>query len=290
MRDTVLKATELMQGFAAEASGVDLTSPLSRDDEDEIRAALESNPLLIFRDQMLTDDDQLRFASIFGRLRTSFGLPSDDLSSNKPYIGTSGNIDDDGNIISSEDERQASVIGSRAWHTDLPYRRLPDRYTVLSSRVVPSRGGNTQFADTAAAWNLLPQEQQEQLLDLIVIHDLAYLRERDGFPLSEAEKAKVPPTAQPLVLENQRTNRKSLYLSSGMAAIRGMNDDEARVLLDDLIQHATQEKLVYELEWRDAGTVAVWDNRCMIHRGMPYRDTKDKRILRRCTVVAGGAV
>ena len=180
--------------------------------------------------------------------------------------------------------------GSRVWHTDLSFRRLPDRYTVLSSRVLPRSGGHTQFCDTYASYAALEDALKDRVDQLVAVHDLRYSRQLLGLGLLDTEQKRDFVTAQPLVLQNPRTGRKSLYLARHIASIVGMADDEAQELVAYLLDLATQPQFVFELDWGGPGTLAVWDNRATMHRGTPYNDTSEKRIMRRSAVVAPGVV
>ena len=137
-----MEIVEIVPGFVAEVKGVDLRREVGTGFGDAMTATLDQSPVLVFRGQDVDDDLQLSFTGSLGRQRKA-----DD----RPYIGTVGNVNDDGTLIAEEDQRQHIARGSRVWHTDLSFRRLPDRYTVLSSRVLPGSGGQTQFCDTYAS-------------------------------------------------------------------------------------------------------------------------------------------
>jgi alpha-ketoglutarate-dependent 2,4-dichlorophenoxyacetate dioxygenase len=276
-----VKIAEVVPGFVGEATNVILSRGGSDDLGAQIRAALDTHPVLIFRNQDLTDADQLSFAARLGRVRRVGGVP---------YIGTSGNVDDDGRILTTRDDRQRTAVASRLWHSDVPYKRIPDRYTVLVSHVLPRSGGNTQFSNGYAAWETLDKQTRDRVEDLVAVHDRAIQHQRIGFTTTDEERAEDPPTPQPLVLTNPHTGRKSLYLASDISGIIGMSTRAAMDLISRLITHATDSRLVYEVEWQDPGTLVVWDNRATMHRGMPYPETSEPRLLRRCAVVSPGGV
>jgi alpha-ketoglutarate-dependent 2,4-dichlorophenoxyacetate dioxygenase len=271
----------IVPDFVGQITGVVLRRDMSGALGAEIRAALDSYPVLVLRDQEITDADQLAFAGLLGRVRQVDG---------KPYIGTSGNVDDDGRLISSDDTRQRTAIASRLWHSDVSYKRIPDRYTVLVSQVLPASGGNTQFCNTYAAWAALPDTQQAALLDLVAVHDRAAQHARIGYRTTDAERRGDPPTPHPLALSNPHTGRRSLYLASDISGIQGMADDAAGALVSELLEHASNSRFVHEVQWQDRGTMVVWDNRATMHRGMPYPDSSQPRILRRCAVMSPAAV
>jgi alpha-ketoglutarate-dependent 2,4-dichlorophenoxyacetate dioxygenase len=168
--------------------------------------------------------------------------------------------------------------------------RLPDRYTILVSQAVPSSGGNTEFCNTYAAWEELPEAKKLEIGDLIAVHDSVTMHKTVGYDPTDQERSDNPPTPQPLVLTNPLTQRRSLYLSYDIAGIQGMAATESTQLVESLIAHSTSQPFVYEVEWRSAGTLVVWDNRATMHRGRPHPDATQPRALRRCSVVTPGVV
>ena len=274
-----MDCVEIVPGFVAEMKDVDLKLEAGAGLGEAVTLALDQWPVVVFRGQDVDDEVQLRFAASLGRLR-----------SDRPRMGTVGNVNDDGTLISEEDQRQYVARGSRVWHTDLSFRRLPDRYTVLSSRVLPSSGGHTQFCNTYASYEALEDALKDRLDQLVAVHDLRYSRQLLGLRLLDREQKVDFVSAQPLILENPRTGRKSLYLARHISGIAGMPGDEAEELVAYLLDLATQPHFVFELEWGGPGTLAVWDNRATMHRGTPYNDTSEKRIMRRSAVMAPGVV
>lgn len=276
-----MKITTIVPGFVSEVVGVDLRSATCPELAGQVLDALGNTPVVVIRDQDIDDEVQLRFAASLGPLRSVGG---------SPYIGTAGNVDDDGNLIGENDQRQWIAQGSRVWHTDLSFRRFPDRYTLLSSRIVPSSGGNTQFCNTYAAYEALNEEERRELEGLVAVHDLRFSRGLLGLGLTPAEQARDFVTPQPLVLEHPLTGRRSLYLAKHISEIVGMPTAIARALVNRLHDHAVDPRFVYELEWGGPGVLAIWDNRATMHRGMPYSDTSEPRVMRRCAVISPGVV
>jgi len=276
-----VRITTIVPGFVSEFEDIDLRSATGPDLACQVLDALGNTPVVVFRGQDIDDELQLRFAASLGPLRSVGGAP---------YIGTAGNVDDDGNLIAENDQRQWIAQGSRVWHTDLSFRRFPDRYTLLSSRVVPLSGGNTQFANTYAAYEALDHKERQALDWLVAVHDLRYSRSLLGLGLTPAEQARDFVTPQPLVLEHPQTGRRSLYLAKHISEIIGMPTDEARALANRLLDHAVSPRFVHELEWGGPGVLAIWDNRATMHRGMPYADMRDPRVMRRCAVISSGVV
>ena len=155
---------------------------------------------------------------------------------------------------------------------------------MLSAHVVPSRGGDTEWADMRAAYDALDEAIKQRIATLSAYHSIAYSRETLGFEFSEEEKNRLKGAEHPLVRTNPRTKRRALYLASHASRIVGWPVPEGRLLLRDLIEHATRPEFVYRHRWR-AGDLVIWDNLATMHRGRPFDDTVHKRELRRVTTL-----
>jgi alpha-ketoglutarate-dependent 2,4-dichlorophenoxyacetate dioxygenase len=169
------------------------------------------------------------------------------------------------------------------WHTDSSFKPTPAKYSALSARVIPDHGGNTEFADMRAAWDALDAETRALVRDLVCEHSQIFSRGLLGFTdFTEEERARWVPVPQRLVRRHPVTGRLSLYLASHAGGIRGWPVPEARMLLRDLIEHATQPQFVFVHIWRPHDLV-MWDNRVTMHRARRY-PADQVRDLRRITV------
>jgi alpha-ketoglutarate-dependent 2,4-dichlorophenoxyacetate dioxygenase len=174
-------------------------------------------------------------------------------------------------------------LGNRLWHTDSSFKRTPAKYSLLSVRAIPPTGGETQFSDLRAAYDALPEVMKKRIANLVAEHCIMWSRAKIGFSdFSDEERAALPPVPQVLVRTHPGSRRKTLYLASHAGAIRGMPLPEARMLLLDLMEHATQEKFVYTHQWR-LGDLVIWDNRCTMHRARDF-DPTIPRDMHRTTV------
>src|SRR5690242_12827312 len=275
--------------FAGEVSGIDITRPLAREDAAAIEAGMDRYAVLVFHDQRLTDDTQRAFTRNFGALEASPGghiatgaerrLPLD--------MQDASNLDRDQKPLARDDRRRMFNLGNRLWHSDSSYRAVPAKYSLLSGRIVVERGGHTEFADMRAAYDALDDASKAEIEDLVCEHSLMFSRGALGFTeISDAERAMFRPVRQRLVRTHPVTGRKSLCLSSHAGAILGMPTPEARILLRDLTEHATQPQFVYVHRWRRWDFV-MWDNRRTMHRVRRY-DHSRPRDMRR-TTLAGDA-
>jgi alpha-ketoglutarate-dependent 2,4-dichlorophenoxyacetate dioxygenase len=273
--------------FAAEVTGLDLRVPLDSDTVQAIDAAINQYAVLVFPNQRITDEQQMAFSRNFGELETTVRAYRKDWAPRLDvHMADISNLDEQNRLLPSDDRRRLNALGNRMWHSDSSFKRIPARFSLLSARTIPAEGGETQFADMRATWDALPAKMQQRLEGMICEHTQLFSRGRIGFTdYSEEELAKMAPVPQVMVRTHPGSGRKSLYLSSHAGAIRGMPVPEARVLLMDLMEHATQREFVYTHRWR-VGDLVMWDNRCTMHRAREY-DEAQVRDMHRTTVSDG---
>jgi alpha-ketoglutarate-dependent 2,4-dichlorophenoxyacetate dioxygenase len=193
------------------------------------------------------------------------------------------NLGKDGKPLARDSRQRLFNIGNMLWHSDSSFRAIPAKYSLLSARVVNKKGGNTEFAHMGAAYEALDEETRAEIESLVCEHSLMYSRGSLGFlDYTEEEKSMFKPVRQRLVRSHPVTGRKSLYLSSHAGAILGMPMPEARMLLNDLKEHATSPQFVYVHKWR-LHDLVMWDNRQTMHRVRRY-DECQPRDMRRTTV------
>jgi alpha-ketoglutarate-dependent 2,4-dichlorophenoxyacetate dioxygenase len=281
-----LNVRQLGPCFFGEVSDIDLTRVYDEAALAELRAAMDEYGVLLFRDQPFTDETQIAFAQRFdGELhaRTGISVLQKSRLGNEALTDIS-NLDENGEIMQSSDRRRMYSLGNRLWHTDASFQDPAGRYSMLHARVVPPVPADTEYADTRAAYDALDDEMKRRLEGLMVHHSIAYSRQTLGFDFSEEEAARLEGAIHPLVRTIPGSGRKSLYVASHASKIIGWPVPEARLLLRDLIEHATQRQFVYRHSWR-VGDLVSWDNRGSMHRGLAYDDTRYKRELRRVTTL-----
>ena len=275
--------------FVGEASGVDLTQPLSRDEADIIEDAMDEYAVLVFRKQDITDEQQLAFARNFGEREDARGGSVAKAADARLTSGVNdvSNIGKDGKPLPKDHRTHLFNLGNCLWHSDSSFRPIPAKFSLLSARVVNPKGGNTEFADMRAAYDALDADTRDEIADMICEHSLMTSRGALGFlDYSEEEKQMFKPVLQRLVRQHPVHGRKSLYLSSHAGSIQGLTVPDARVLLRDLNEHATQPQFVYVHRW-SLHDLVMWDNRQTMHRVRRY-DASQPRDMRRATV-AGDA-
>jgi alpha-ketoglutarate-dependent 2,4-dichlorophenoxyacetate dioxygenase len=273
--------------FVAEIVGADSREPLDATTVTAISDAIDKAGVLVFHDQFITDEQQQAFSRNFGDLETTVkAWRKDFVPRLDVHMADISNLDEQSRVLPKSDRRRLNALGNRLWHSDSSFKRVPARFSLLSARVVPAEGGETQFADMRAAWDTLPAAMQRRVEGMICEHTQLFSRARIGFTdWAPEEIEKMAPVPQVLVRTHPGSGRKSLFLSSHAGCIRGMEEPEARLLLMDLIEHATQPRFVYTHRWR-VGDLVMWDNRCTMHRAREYDETK-VRDLHRTTVSDG---
>ncbi|MBV9191974.1 MAG: TauD/TfdA family dioxygenase [Betaproteobacteria bacterium] len=277
---------KLQPSFAAEATGIELRSVTDRATLDAIRAGMDEYGVLVFPGQPFSDAEQLTFAQRFdGKLHSNTG--SAVLGKNRfgnEALTDISNVDEEGKLLKANDRRRAYALGNRLWHTDASFQDPPGRYSMLHARIVPSVPADTEFADMRAAYDELDPQTKAQIQGLKAHHSIAYSRSTLGFEFSEDEQAKLRGAVHPLVRRNPRTGRQSLYVASHASRIIDWPIPEGRLLLRDLIEHATQPRFVHRHHWR-VNDLVIWDNLATMHRGRPYDDSIHRRELRRVTTL-----
>ena len=276
--------TPLHPLIVAEVTGLDLRNKIDSDRLAELIAAMDKFGALIFREQSLNDDAQIRFSKMFGPLETTRRAhrPGHKLRLDI-HVSDISNLDEFGEILERTDYRQMSNLANRLWHTDSSFKRIPARYSILSSHALPDQGGETEVADMRAAYDDLPEDRKAEIENYICVHSIFQSRATIGFTdFTDEERAALPPVPQALVRTHPGSGRKCLYLASHAEGIQGMAAPEAKMLLLDLMEHATQRKYIYTHRWR-TGDVLMWDNRCTMHRGR-WHDPTEVRDMRRTTI------
>ncbi len=276
---------QLTPVFAGEVSGVDLTKPLTQQEVSAIEAGMDKYAVLVFHDQQLSDEQQMAFTRNFGEIENARGgnITKDKDKRLSDGMNDVSNLGKDGKPLPKDSRQHLFNLGNMLWHSDSSFRAIPAKYSLLSARIVNPIGGNTEFADMRAAYDDLDAATKAEIEPMICEHSLMYSRGSLGFlDYTDEEKAMFRPVRQRLVRTHPVTGRKSLYLSSHAGGILGHSMPEARLILRDLTDHATQPKFVYSHKWR-LHDLVIWDNRQVLHRARRY-DQSQPRDMRRTTV------
>ena len=280
-----LSFTPLHPLFAAEVHGLDLRQTPGPALCAEIDAAMDRYAVLVLRDQALDDDLAMAFGEALGPLEQDRGVVDVHKHRLKHHnMNDISNIDVDGNLLAADDRRRMFALGNLLWHSDSSFKPTPAKYSMLHARELPPDPPDTEFADMRVAWEALPATMQDRLRPLSTWHSLLYSRAQLGFTEYTAEeREKFAPVPQRLVRFHPGSGRHSVYLSSHIGRIEGMQTPEAMALLRDLVEHATQRPFVYAHKWK-LHDLVIWDNRTTMHRARPYEDTQHRRDMRRVTL------
>ena len=264
-------------GFAAELRGVTLAG-VAADPATyrAVRAAFEEHSVLLFRDQQVTDQAQEAFSACFGPLEltkvASLGEGT--------HFSILKNIGPDGKLVPDGHRETLVARANQLWHTDSSFKQTPALASVLSARVIPTHGGETEFASTRLAWQRLPAATRAKLENAFAWHDYAHSRGKiDPGLATSVEQTALPPVRWRLNWPNPANGRTSLYIASHAFAIDGMEKTEAQALLAELIAEATKREHTYLHQWR-AGDVIMWDNRATLHRGRPWPADQPRHVVR----------
>ena len=254
----------------AEVRGVDLGA-LGEEDFAALRGALQVHGLLVARGQSLDHAQHVAFARRFGPLE-SLGR---EMGTPHPEVIAISNLDDAGDVLPRSDSRMSLLSVNESWHTDSSFRPEPSSISVFRAEQVPARGGDTFYASLRRAWLALEAAEQEAYESLRLVHDYGQSAKRLGSWMPE--RIEEAPVVHPLVRRHPETGERCLYLSDHAVRVEGMAETEGRALIERLLAHCTREEWVYRHVWRP-GDVALWDNRCMLHRAQGF-DERPPRLM-----------
>ena len=271
--------------FAAETDDVDIGRVPDPNLVQEINAAMDRYAVLVLRGKPVGPEQQLAFTRAFGPLdiglkKVRRGQP-DRLGYEE--LADISNLDESGRIAARDHRRIVGNIANALWHSDSSFQKPAARYSMLHALVVTPKGGETEYADLRAAYDALPEETKAEIDGLTAEHSALHSRIMLGETYTDAQKAAIPPAQWPLVRVHPGSGRKVLFVGVHITHVLGMTVPESRLLVSDLIEHATQRQFVYRHQWRP-GDLVIWDNRCVIHRGRRHDPTL-RRELRRSTTL-----
>ncbi|KAH8698693.1 putative alpha-ketoglutarate-dependent 2,4-dichlorophenoxyacetate dioxygenase [Talaromyces proteolyticus] len=298
IQDGNLSVTPVLQSedsaFGAEVTGVDWSRPIPEETVAQLVALQNKYAVLIFRNTGLDNSRHIAFSQQLGeKLEINpffYGRENDRLK--EALLFDVGNIQLDGSLVERDSRRWHHSLGNALWHTDSSYHQQRSKYSILLSHGNPVKGGSwTHFADMRRAYADLPQEKKSELENLIVEHDLWHSRKLAspivyGNPLPHELAAK-PPAYHRLV-QTAPDGRKTLYLAAHAKVILGYSFEESQKLIWELIDHCTQPKYVFSMEWLFGGDMVWWDNRQSMHRANPYTESMTARDVRRSTIIDDG--
>ncbi len=276
--------------FGARVTSVDLGS-LDDADFRAFEAAANRYAVLVVPNQIMDDSTQLALSRRFGPLETGI-LEDSVLHGFAPEVSHLGNMDASGRRQTADSKKVIYDRGNRSWHSDSSFKTVPAKFSILSARIIPGEGGGTEFADTRAAYDTWTGGKKnidkEELSDAVCAHSIIYSRMRNtGDIFDEEEKATLPGSRQRLVRRHPVTQRRNFYVGSHAAYIEDWEETKSRELLDELIAWCVLPERVYSHTWQE-GDVVLWDNRRVLHRGLPWPEGGHIRVMHRTTVAGDG--
>lgn len=265
--------------LGAEVTGVDLQQPLEDSTWLEIENAFNEHAVLVFPEQHLSDDQQIVFTRRFGALERLITKRA-----KQQEVGVLANLDQRGNVVAANSSLGLFLKGNTYWHTDSSFKRVPAKASLLSARVVPSAGGETEFADMRSAYDALDDDGKKSLEGLQAVHDYIYSQSLVGGidVLSKEDREALPPVIHPVVRTHSATGRRNLYIGRHASHVVDMEVDAGRALLAELLETACQPPRTFLHRWQE-GDLIAWDNRCVLHRGREW-NRDEPRIMHRTTV------
>ena len=271
--------------FAGEVDGIDLATPLTPEEVAAIHAGMDRYAVLVFHGRPVTPDQHMAFTLALGPIEHAIGTGLRENYRLPTVFADVSNLDTNQQVFERDNRTRLFGLGNRLWHSDSSFKPIPAKYSLLHAYRIPSRGGNTEFADMRAAYDALDEETRAICEGLICEHSQLYSRQILGFTdFTDEERERFAPVRQVLVRTHPVTGRRSLYLSSHAGGIVGWPVPEARAFLRDLVEHATQRQFVYSHRWR-VGDLVMWDNRQTMHRARPFPEHEPRDVRR--TTLAG---
>ena len=262
-----------------EIIGFNLKKNIDKNIIGQVSDLLSQFSVVVIRDQNITNEQHINFSEYFGDLEVT-------------KTGTNGagskliilqNFDEDGNIVPPTDRQRLNNLANQEWHSDSSFKKIPSKLSILSAKMIPAKGGNTEFLSMRAVYNALPKKLKSNIEDKVCWHDYSYGRSKiDANLVTADEKKALPPVKQKLVLNNKKYG-KSLYIGAHCSKIDGMNDDESQNLLDEIYEYIDNESHVYSHIWKPYDLI-IWDNRAVLHRATPIKGRVEKRLMVRTTI------
>ena len=266
--------------LGVEIIGFNLKKNIDKNIIGQVSDLLSQFSVVVIRDQKITNEQHINFSEYFGDLEVT-------------KAGTNGagskliilqNFDEDGNIVPPTDRQRLNNLANQEWHSDSSFKKIPSKLSILSAKMIPAKGGNTEFLSMRSVYNALPKKLKSNIEDKVCWHDYSYGRSKiDANLVTADEKKALPPVKQKLVLNNKKYG-KSLYIGAHCSKIDGMNDDESQNLLDEIYEYIDNESHVYSHIWKPYDLI-MWDNRAVLHRATPIKGKVEKRLMVRTTIV-----
>jgi alpha-ketoglutarate-dependent 2,4-dichlorophenoxyacetate dioxygenase len=277
--------------FAAKITEVDLAGPIDETAQRAIEGAMDTYAVCVLPGQHLEDEELIAFSRLFGPLEVEPDVGRKAVAAGVKRriahreIFDISNLDEKGSILGKNEARSSLLQITQLWHTDLSFRQRSAKWSMLHAKVIPPAGGDTEYADTRAAYDALPEAMKRKLEGLVAEHSAWHsTAQRGGYVPTEEEQRSYPPARHKLVRRHPGSGRNALYIASYASHIVGMPVEAGQALLAELIEFATRPQFVYRHKWQVRDLV-IWDNRCTMHRATPLAAADHVRDMRRTTII-----
>jgi alpha-ketoglutarate-dependent 2,4-dichlorophenoxyacetate dioxygenase len=277
-----MEIIQLGPGFGVELRGVTL-GDVAGDNSTyaAVRTAFEEHSVLVFRNQEVTNDSQLAFSRRFGSPEiTKVGSVG-----TGTHFVTLTTLGPDGKVVPPDHRYALRNRANQLWHTDSSFKKVPALASILSARIVPAHGGETEFVSTRLAFERLDLLLRGRLERSFAWHDYDHSRSKVAPGLASAEeRAALPPVCWRMAWKNPVNGRTALYLASHAYAVEGISAEDGKELIEELTEATTAPGTSYVHVWKN-GDVVMWDNRATMHRGRPW-PANEARLMVRTTISA----
>ena len=280
---STLNIEPLHQDFGARITGIDMGVPLDEETLANVHHAIDQYSFLLFPEQDFDDDKQLALTRQIGEPE-----PSHTAVDRIEYFGTIGNVQSDGTALGNSHKKTVFLTGNNMWHSDASFKKVPAFVSIMCAYETPDEGGATMFVSMRGAYDRLSKADKIKVDPLVVIHDYVYSRSKVAPDAVSPElAASLPPVRQKMVRYNKNADAKNLFIGSHARTIEGWDDKQARELLDQITDNATEQQHIYTHRWQPKELV-IWDNRCLLHRGEGYDADRYRRYMRQTRVRGTG--
>ena len=262
----MLKTSPLHPKFGRSVHDIDLRDVTAEHLYPEIRELFEDYSALLFSAQSLDDEAHTRLASLFGPLENREEMAGRAAE----FCVSDVSNETEAGVTDPESLHTLNLQANMLWHTDSTFLPVPALVNILTAKIIPASGGETEFASTRVGWCEMPEEMKQPLRNAIIWHRLSHSRSRISSELGQLpEMRQWPDRPWRAVWTNPHNGAEALYIASHAFAIEGSGLAEGQAIIDEAIDFCTRPENVYTHKW-NVGDVLIWDERATLHRGQPW--------------------
>jgi len=248
----------------------------------EIRHAFETQSALLFKNQELDDETHTKIAELFGPLENREAMAA---GRNIDFKVSAVSNENGGSVYDAESLDMLDLQANMLWHTDSTFLPTPALVNILTAKIIPSSGGETELASTRVGWAEMPENMKVHFRDAILWHRLSHSRSKISPELARlARMTRWPDRPWKAIWPNPITGEEALYIASHAFAIEGLGHEESEALLEEVIAFCTRPEYVYTHEW-EVDDVLIWDERAVLHRGRPWNYAEPRTLKSICCSV-----